>query len=168
MSGSTTVSQAATSIKALNMMVGTNAFPFAKVVAGETQQLGSNGSVTLQLFDAMSNPIGVKGRSLSSVSLYTTGDGDSIDVTKSSTIDENAGKITINLKSDMEKLTHGAFNVRISLKDSKKKTVTIHSAENVKIQTAVAFTNFSHKISTHKDDPAVLTKYPNKAANLEK
>ena len=61
-SASTCVKQAAISLRALDVIVNESQFSFIRVVAGETQILGLEGSITLQYFDAMGNPVGVKGR----------------------------------------------------------------------------------------------------------
>jgi len=69
-STSTCICKTALLIDGLNMIIGQNAYPFVKVVTGDKLMLGENGSITLQFYDAMGNPVGMDGRQLVSVELY--------------------------------------------------------------------------------------------------
>ena len=58
---------------------------------------------------------------------------DSIDLTKDAKLDENAGKITVKVGTEEEKMYKGTFFVNISLADSKKETVRVIAAEMITI-----------------------------------
>ena len=75
------------------------ALPFAKVVAGEAIMAGTSGSATVQFFDIFGNPIGAKGRKLSSLKLIYIYNGEPVDATSSASFDANAGKISIKLNT---------------------------------------------------------------------
>ena len=66
----------------------------------------------------MGNPVGVKGRELISAELYYFDEG-SIDVSKTSTLDANAGKVIVKLGGGDNdyNLRHGAFQIQLTLKD---------------------------------------------------
>ena len=118
-SASKCVKQAAISLRALDVIVNESQFSFIKVVAGETQILGLESSITLQFFDMMGNPVGVKGRELTSAELYYFDEG-SVDVSETSSLDANAGKVVIKLNNSENNydLRHGAFQIQVTLKDA--------------------------------------------------
>ena len=60
----------ANSLKALNGLTkGSEAIPFARVVAGDSLVFGKESSVVVQFYDALDNPVGVKGQKLGQVQL---------------------------------------------------------------------------------------------------
>lgn len=113
------------SLKALDILVAKNKLPFISVVEGQTLELGSEGSITLQFFNQYGDPVSVKGRSIKQAELdYTikTEDDDSyLDVTDLTTLEESTGKIQIQIKEGDENtkaLRKGACKINIALEDT--------------------------------------------------
>ena len=106
----------------------------------------SNGSMTVQFFDIMGNPIGVKGRKLSAAKLVYIS-GDTVDATSVATLDENAGKVTIKLGKLADKVTRGVFYPQLTLTDKKGDNLSFKTTEHVTMQTTVSFLHFLYKIT---------------------
>ena len=123
--------------------------PFARVVAGESHMIDSNGSVTVQFFDIMGNPIGVKGRKLSSAKLVYI-NLEYVDATAVATLDDNAGKVTIKLAKSLD-LSRGAFYPHINLIDDKGTIFGFKTFESVTLQTEAVFKKFSYSITTDEE-----------------
>ena len=101
----------------------------------------ANGSLTVQFFDIMGNPIGVKGRKLSTAKLAYIS-ADAIDATSAATLDENAGKVTIKLGKLTDSVSRGVFYPQVTLKDEQGDNMSFKTAEFVTVQTTVSFAHF--------------------------
>lgn len=141
---SSSVEQASLAMKALGHLMANQAEPFLKVVAGNSLMIGESGSLTLQFFDALDNPINVKDRSLASVAMIHTDDGTAVDLTSSATLDAASGrvKISIDAKSLLGRGTYG-IEVKLNGKSSEK----LRAKEMVRIMTKLEMKNFSFEVA---------------------
>lgn len=135
-------------IEALNTIVSQKNFPFVKIVAGDKHMLGESGSITLLFFDAMGNPVGVKGRKLVSVHLNYF-NGKSIEVTKASSLDESAGKLIVKIDENSG-VVRGSFSIEVELSNENGKTSRLKTAEAVQIRTKVNHKEFAYELTSEK------------------
>ena len=160
--------QISTCLRGLQMLVQKNVMPFVKVVAGSHQMLGKDGSVTLQFYDEMGNPVGVKGRSLENIVLKNS-EGEEINVTAGAILDENAGKVIVNLNDQIDdSIIRGNFQVQIMLHAPRGLKKTVTSSDYVHIQTTISPQEFSYSMGQSDDASLAQAKgkwaYPARAS----
>jgi len=124
-------SQAFVALEALNRL---QTVPFVKLESGQTQTLGTAGSVTLQLCDLLGTPIKAKDSRLTSAALRYTS-GESVDATSFASHDGPTGQVKISLDSS---LPRGNFLVELTLDNE----TTLKPKESVRVSAKIDIQDF--------------------------